>query len=116
MTKMDYDRFQSEAKKLVEISDKLYDSWKLRSSQGQTYLTKNQTFPMEDVVIEYHVFFNVAFSVPVMYFRTFRTSTGEILWDESVCNLMQIKEGLTQLPHPIDQTPFYQLHPCQTQK
>ena len=74
--------------------------------------------------MEYHVVYSVAFAVPVLYFRIFRASNGEILWDlnetHSTDFLSKIQKesttALTQMPHPFYQTPYFQLHPCHTAK
>ena len=64
--------------------------------------------------MEFHIVYSPAFSVTVLYFRIFRASTGEILWQLNETDV--VKKGLTQMPHPYFQTPFWQLHPCHTTK
>ena len=75
--------------------------------------------------IEYHIVYSVSYQVPVIYLRVFDENgriwtdgkhVFELLSDQvHVDHLKAIKwEALTQQPHPIFQTPFFQLHPCHT--
>ena len=101
---LSYEMFEVEARAFFAISQDLLDEWELKISpdECQIYLQ------LKKQKSEYHIIYSVAFGVPVLYFRRFLPN-GEILWNLE-------KEGVTQMPHPFFQTPFYQIHPCHTEK
>ena len=104
-----YEMFEAEARAFFALSQELLDEWSLKSSpdQCQIYLSKIE-ISREKIRTEYHIIYSVAFAVPALYFRKF-ADNGEILWHLEL-------EGVTQMPHPFFQTPFYQVHPCHTEK
>ena len=120
--RIDYETFEKHARKFSVISESLFDTWSLQQHDDQVYLVKHEkTRQNPNYKIEYHIVYSVAYSVPVLYFRIFR-ETGEIIWKEipeTVISWGKLSadesgRGLTQMPHPFFQTPFFQLHPCHT--
>lgn len=75
------------------------------------------------IQVEYHVVYSDSYSVPVLYFNAHHLSGQslqhnelEVLFSPSHASTMkqQIWTTLTQVEHPILQTPYYMLHPCKT--
>lgn len=74
-------------------------------------------------IIDYHVIYSPSYSVPVLYINA-RHQDGRLLgYDEmhqifapshSDCMKSQIWTTMTQVEHPVFQTPTYMLHPCKT--
>ena len=113
--KLGYEEFQKCALELVQKSKLLFDDWQIKrdESRGEIYLVKTSTSGL--LKFEHHVIYSVAYSVPVLYFRMFRPDTGEIVWhSDELLIAKQENGGLSQMPHPYEQTPFLQLHPCHT--
>lgn len=111
-----YETFESHARDFAVKSTALFDTWTLKSERNELFLVK--VCQLQDLKMEYHIVYNVAFAVPVLYFRIFGRCNGEILWDLNVISKyikdLHANKGLTQMPHPYYQTPFFQLHPCHT--
>lgn len=112
---IDYETFETHARSFLTLSETLYDTWCLKYEQNQVFLVKIQE--LQELKLEYHIVYNVAFCVPVLYFRIFRRCNGEIVWDMNTISRDKMHDkGVSQMPHPYYQTPFFQLHPCQTSK
>ncbi|XP_045176357.2 ubiquitin-like-conjugating enzyme ATG10 [Mercenaria mercenaria] len=77
------------------------------------------------LMFEYHVIYSESYSVPVLYFNVYRQD-GSLLPLVKVWELVpeyfreRLDEDkwtfLTQTEHPYIGRPFYQLHPCHTDK
>ncbi|XP_049785731.1 ubiquitin-like-conjugating enzyme ATG10 [Schistocerca cancellata] len=74
---------------------------------------------------EYHVLYNISYSVPVLYFNACFSDGSlfslEQLWQLLSYNFKGTLEPqkwsvLTQQEHPVLGRPFFQLHPCRTAK
>jgi ubiquitin-like-conjugating enzyme ATG10 len=118
---VDYQYFAKCAQEFVTKSNELYDDWTLQCHEENViYLCKTVSLAQQNSLykIEYHVIYSVSYCVPVLYFRVFHSCTGEIQWDLNADEMRKISShlGLTQMPHPFFQTPFYQIHPCHTSK
>jgi len=125
--RIEYETFVKHAKEFIALSDNLFDSWTLKQHcDDQMYLVKHQLVNNSKFKMEYELVYSVAFAVPVLYFRIFDASNGEILWDldqigsNTSLGLSKLQKqdssSLTQMPHPFYQTPYFQLHPCHTAK
>ena len=112
---MSYEMFEVEARAFFALSQDLLDEWELKISpdECQIYLSSCKIHNKNEISTEYHIIYSVAFGVPTLYFRRF-SANGEILWDYDC--VPYGAGGVTQMPHPFFQTPFYQLHPCHTEK
>lgn len=116
--------FVSQIKDLVDNFD-----WTIKISSGVRYLIKsNHKVVHEDQVynFEYHVARHPSYCVPVLCFHVWN-STGQILTDyDTVWSIFKAKlpkeyqdtvdlhSALTQIDHPVLQTPIWALHPCKT--
>lgn len=75
----------------------------------------------ETLAFEYHVVYNLAYAVPVLYFNAHK-SNGTLLRVEDAWNIfdtsyktqVDMQSTLTQMEHPILFRPFLTLHPCRT--
>ncbi|XP_060585601.1 ubiquitin-like-conjugating enzyme ATG10 [Ruditapes philippinarum] len=77
------------------------------------------------LTFEYHVLYSESYSVPVLYFNVYN-SNGSLVSLAKVWELVpmyyreRLEEDkwtfLTQTEHPYLGRPFYQLHPCHTDK
>lgn len=116
--KLDSEAFKKCALELVQKSELLFDDWQIKrdESSDEIYLVKTALSTTTGLKFEYHVIYSVAYSVPVLYFRMFQRDTGEIVWHSNELPIAKQESGgsLTQMPHPYEQTPFLQLHPCYT--
>lgn len=74
---------------------------------------------------EYHIVYSESYSVPVLYFNAYTASGGLLPLDEIwelvpryySSRLIQDKwTFITQVEHPYLCRPFFQLHPCNTEK
>lgn len=84
---------------------------------------KNQA--AEVLSFEYHILFSESYSVPVLYFNAY-TRSGKLISLDDVWSLVpeHYRDRLasnrwsfiTQVEHPYLGRPFYQLHPCNTEK
>ena len=79
--RMDYDTFAREVVKFASISDTLYDNWQVKNHDSQVYLSKIDIQLHADDTncnkkIEYNVIYNVAYAVPILYFRIFHGGNG----------------------------------------
>nr|XP_006814594.1 PREDICTED: ubiquitin-like-conjugating enzyme ATG10-like [Saccoglossus kowalevskii] len=72
---------------------------------------------------EYHIIYSDSYSLPVLYFNSYkedgRLLTLDEIWENIPCLYQtHVKEEkwsfVTQQDHPILCRPFYQLHPCHT--
>ena len=72
---------------------------------------------------EYHIVYSDSYSVPVLYFNAHHITGQSLLHHElgllfssfhAATMKNQIWTTLTQVEHPILQTPFFMLHPCKT--
>ncbi|WAR20520.1 GALM-like protein [Mya arenaria] len=75
--------------------------------------------------VEYHVLYSESYSVPVLYFNCHlpdgRLLTLNEIWSQVPLNYQERLQQdrwtfLTQVEHPYLGRPFYQLHPCHTDK
>lgn len=79
----------------------------------------------EVLTFDYHILYSESYSVPVLYFNVY-TNSGSLLPLDAVWNLVpelyraRLLENrwsfITQTEHPYLNRPFYQLHPCNTEK
>lgn len=74
----------------------------------------------EILSFEYHVIYNLAYAVPVIFFNAHK-SNGTLLRVEDAWGLfdesyktIDMQSTLTQMEHPILFRPFLTLHPCRT--
>lgn len=126
MTKLDYASFVSDLGRFCTRSVELFDGWQL-ISQPEVHAVK-QTTLNGCLRAEYHIIYSHSYQVPVMYFRV-HDLKGQMMTDPSelvnslmksspTCHLTSLSgsllEGLTQMPHPYHQTPYFQIHPCKT--
>ena len=107
-----YEMFEAEARAFFALSQDLLDEWELKISPDECQIYLSKVVISRKIRTEYHIIYSVAFGVPVLYFRRF-AANGEILWD---FDFVPFQGGVSQMPHPFFQTPFYQLHPCHTEK
>ncbi|GAB0097873.1 ubiquitin-like-conjugating enzyme ATG10 [Sergentomyia squamirostris] len=122
------EEFKCEAIEFVKISDKLKDSWELKSVKNSlqedvVYVVKRGTKVKcggRIVAIEFHVIHQVSYQVPVLGLNTF-TGDGSSISHEDIWSLLQIEDKsrdflsvLTQMDHPALFTPLWTLHPCRT--
>jgi len=131
--------FERDLKDFVEKSDEIFDGWTLQSADfggptagggrsDQLFAVKQTTVAPNSLKVEHHIVYCPSYQVPVMYFRVY-DSKGQLLFGlESVLRALgcpenpnvasssssAVAEGLTQMPHPIYQTPYLQIHPCKT--
>ena len=71
------------------------------------------------VTFQYHVVFSSAYNVPVLYFNAWH-STGRLLKLEEVWGMAPASSDqysyITQVEHPLLARPFFEIHPCRTEK
>jgi len=131
MTKtIDHLTFVRDLKEFVRMSDELYDDWKLQGDDGDEIYALKKSVTDEGLHTEHHITYSPSYKVPVIYFRIYDAG-GQLITDPKVVleTLMCISpssgsslesvsasrlEALTLMPHPFNQTPYFQIHPCKT--
>jgi hypothetical protein len=67
------------------------------------------------LIFEWHVCYRAAFQAPALYFRVAELD-GAPLTDDVIlpadCSVP--RSAITQAPHPVLETPFWHIHPCET--
>ena len=118
---IDYTTFEKCVQDFYVKSQRLLDDWQIHKSclGDEKYLVKYVSDSInQKIKREFHVIYNPAYSVPVLYFRLFDLQTGELVWNiESVCpQISKASGGVSQMPHPhlTSNPPFFQIHPCHT--
>lgn len=125
---LDREAFEKDLKAFVEKSDEIFDGWTLKRApdRGGGLYAEKRCRQTSNLQMEHHILYCPSYQVPVIYFRLY-DSSGQLVSDvETVLRtvtpppdrceslLSQRLESLTQMPHPIHQTPFLQIHPCKT--
>lgn len=128
------DQFLSCIKNFETTSNKLEDGWSIRRVPGidceDFYLVK---IVYESVVLqkttrlvcfEYHIIYSYSYSVPVLYFNAC-FDDGRLLSIDDIIESIhatykeQFCENkwsmVTQQEHPFTRTPFFMVHPCNTE-
>ena len=71
------------------------------------------------IKFEYHVIYSCSYTVPVLYFNAWH-STGQLLSIEEIWKIAPPCSDrysyITQIDHPILARPYYEVHPCRTEK
>jgi hypothetical protein len=73
----------------------------------------------ETVTAEYQVHYSAAYSVPILLAR-FYAASGQLISLDTVYQLLGTASGVFSLneisisPHPLEDTPWIQVHPCKT--
>jgi len=84
---------------------------------------KEVSFNSSDHIhFEYHIVYNVSYSVPVLYFQATKTDGQSLLleevWERVPRSHRDALEGkwsfITQTDHPILGHPVFHIHPCNT--
>ena len=119
------DEFDKAVAEFVTKSDELFDEWQLLKTPEVSAVKK--VHRRENFHTEYHIIYSVSYQVPTMYFRMFDLK-GQLVTDlddvitslvpgSSAEHMAAVKfSALTQMPHPLHQTPYFQVHPCETSK
>lgn len=142
---LSWESFDSAAKQFLAISEKFNDEWRLTPTKDEIvtfYLVKKTTVPVYNqstgeceepslpipvqlISYEYHIIYSQSYAVPVLYFNAYKQDGMLLKLDEI---WKQVPETyakqlehqrwsmLTQQEHPFLHSPFYMLHPCNTQK
>ncbi|KAK3826605.1 MAG: autophagocytosis associated protein [Linnemannia elongata] len=75
--------------------------------------------------VNYHIVFSPSYQVPVLYFNAFRPDGAAISLEEIYESLVPeewrgairnagLNGGVSQQDHPVLNTPYYYMHPCET--
>jgi len=110
-----YRSFISGCEYIVQKSKKLGLEWQLKASQ----VSFNSS---DHIHFEYHIIYNVSYSVPVLYFQATKTDGQSLLleevWERVPRSHRDALEGkwsfITQTDHPILGHPVFHIHPCNT--
>ncbi|XP_066901014.1 ubiquitin-like-conjugating enzyme ATG10 [Halyomorpha halys] len=126
MGRLSWKRFIEDAKRFVEISNKINDGWEIKeiehlSNPGKQYLCKRElrNNNSETYMWEYHILYSVSYEVPVLYFKVTSTE-GQMVNFQKVSDIIYdglpeiLKKNITQCEHPLIKRPYYFLHPCKT--
>eukprot|EP00116_Pleurobrachia_bachei_P010656 sb/3470918/ len=135
-------QFVAQCRSIVEVATKIGDSWEMRQGDwGDVYLVKKVTkatplpsnkddnddgdddnvvvTPSSMVTWEYHVTYRSSYSVPVLFFKAWHP-TGQLLTLDEVWELTppapETAPYITQMEHPVLAVPFYEVHPCTTER
>jgi hypothetical protein len=71
--------------------------------------------PEHTLVYEWHVCYRAAFQAPALYFRIAELDGTPVTTDVVLppdCSVP--RSAITQAPHPVLETPFWHIHPCET--
>ncbi|XP_034478981.1 ubiquitin-like-conjugating enzyme ATG10 [Drosophila innubila] len=127
MTTLSWPEFLSQAKQLLEISNKLDDNWILYEKDDQEpnsflmYSQKVKCKASDNLIsVEYHIVYSISYQVPVLYFQAHK-SDGSLLDLEATWKTFmpetqrsELYQMLTQMEHPVLFRPFMAFHPCRT--
>lgn len=124
------DNFQKNIKEILRISNEYRDGWKLHQKEGtkSIYITKkciitlgviHVDMPNITVTFEYHIAYHKSYCVPILAFNIWKPDGTKLTLEEfwkynSQFNTDSMYDTLTQLDHPVLQTPILTLHPCRT--
>ncbi|KAG0373496.1 hypothetical protein BGX24_011628 [Mortierella sp. AD032] len=61
--------------------------------------------------VNYHIVFSPSYQVPVLYFNAYRPVPEE--WRGAIRNA-GLNGGISQQDHPVLNTPYFYMHPCET--
>ena len=115
-----YSNFVCDCWKIITVSDKLRDGWKMvEIGAKKSFLSKTETKILNSVetTVDYHVVFDESYQVPVLYFNATYKSGRVVPPNDlykSLCVPSDHLNFISQRDHPIMDTPFYHIHPCQT--
>jgi hypothetical protein len=71
--------------------------------------------PERTLVYEWHVCYRAAFQAPALYFRIAELDGTPVTSDVVLPpNCSVPRSAITQAPHPVLETPFWHIHPCET--
>jgi len=91
-------------------------------SEDQVTVTTNGQHRRAIVQCRYDILYSLAHCVPVLYFMVYDASGSPIFQIEDIWELWNVKDHKTNgawnilslQDHPISNTPFYFIHPCNT--
>ncbi|KAI8091846.1 autophagocytosis associated protein [Thamnidium elegans] len=79
-----------------------------------------ETTNMEIIQLEYHIVYSTSYQVPVLYFRaSYQDATPlslQEIFQKITPSIYHDQVMITQTEHPLTGTPFWFIHPCDTQK
>ena len=116
-----YSNFLEDCEIFTKRSDKLRDGWAMVDFDDIKFLSKKifRSFHQKQVSIEYHVIYDRSYNVPVLYFSP-TYSSGGLVRPEHCYAMLDISKDqvdvISQTDHPLLDSPFYFIHPCQTSK
>ncbi|KAI9258331.1 autophagocytosis associated protein [Helicostylum pulchrum] len=79
-----------------------------------------ETTNMETIQLEYHIVYSTSYQVPVLYFKAcYQDATPlslQEIFQKTIPSIYHDQVIITQTEHPLTGTPFWFIHPCDTQK
>ena len=115
---LSYEEFLKDIARFLDLSNSSRDGWDLREIDEVKYLCKKTSFLDQNWLCDYHVVYNVYYSVPTLYFSVTKV-TGELvslkeLWPHLSASKSDKWSMITQTEHPLLSTPYFYIHPCHT--
>lgn len=129
---MDESKFQEAAKRFLQLSIKLGDSWQLNthnihpmaSVQSSIFLSRQSEFyssaSNQLFIFKHHILYSPTYRVPTIYFRIYESNSARLIFNLPP-ELCQADSGLMNVfvsiaEHPLMGDPWLHLHPCQTEQ
>ena len=114
-----YSDFVSDCADFIKASDKLRDGWTMVKFDDRNQFVSKTSLINENVNVEYHLLYDESYQVPVLFFNATYLN-GRVVKPEDLCVMLNISKGqgdvVSQKDHPLLDTPYYYVHPCQTFK
>lgn len=115
---LSYEEFLKDIFRFLDLSNPARDGWSLREIDDVKYLCKKSSFLDQNWLCDYHVVYNVSYSVPTLYFSVTKV-TGELVSLKELWPHLSVSESnkwsmITQTEHPLLSTPYFYVHPCHT--
>ncbi len=114
-----YSDFVSDCTVFIQASEKLRDGWKMTKFDDRNQFVSKRSLINENVSVEYHLLYDHSYNVPTLFINATYLN-GRIVKPEDLYTILNISKDqgdvLSQKDHPLLDTPFYYIHPCQTSK
>ena len=107
---------------ITKISDRIRDGWTISKVDKQiSFLAKSEVklLDQDKVLLKYHVIYDDSYQVPVLYFSV-TYSSGKVVKPADLTAILKtpnkLVDAISQKDHPLLDTPYYFIHPCQTSR
>lgn len=118
---MSWPEFVSSCKTLLALADSWSEFGDSNEPGGYFIFSRDVRSHNSTLLsVRFDICYNLAFAVPQAFFSVSypdgRSVSLDTVWELVQVSSSDLWSTVTQMDHPVVQTPFYAFHPCQTEK